>query len=198
MDDLSFTIKDDVVTILETGERRFATHIEVEMWKALTEQRKQEAEALREGCVQRVHVYGYRPCRTFHPATTGESALMPWSHHEQREAEIERLRAQKARTEEIFDEYQMKMSVELVRRDERIEELEADVRFYRNGDVQDSTDPVLLRQRIERLRSELEIQNDCIVGQQGRIEDLENTLCLVREAHYAVENTPVSKVADDE
>jgi hypothetical protein len=87
---------------------------------------------------------------------------------------------------------------------ERLREVEwsgkADGRKIERGTTcwQRNPDGPEAAEEIERLRSELEIQNDCIVGQQGRIEDLENTLCLVREAHYAVENTPVSKVADDE
>jgi hypothetical protein len=35
-----------------------------------------------------------------------------------------------------------------------IEELEADVLFYRGGDVQDSTDPVMLRKQIEELKDD--------------------------------------------
>ena len=43
----------------------------------------------------------------------------------------------------------------LQEKDERIEGLEADVRFYRDGDVEDSTDPVMLRKRIKELEQQV-------------------------------------------
>ena len=38
---------------------------------------------------------------------------------------------------------------------EKVKELEADVRFYRDGDVQDSTDPVMLRERVKELEEDV-------------------------------------------
>ncbi len=57
----------------------------------------------------------------------------------------------------------------------QIDELEADIRFYRDGDVDDSNDPVMLRERVKELETVNGALRDAASNNLARVEELEES-----------------------